>query len=361
MRVDEVVFRDDLYPRIEKNPVVVQKYAEDLSVLPPIEVNQHGEMIDGWHRWTAHRKVEAEEIAAIVTETASDAEFLELAIERNAKHGMQLSQADKQAMARQIYNVTDERERKGKKLRLSEILSVSESTIKSWLSRIDKDTKKARNQRIFDSWLACYTEAAIGKAENLTKEAISLICQEKADLPKLDKSRQSTADHADLKPPIYNIWKQQEKTAGDTEAETLYSEAVTGKAGNPAGSNQHQKQDGNSDNITISTDGRGTSLSYGLRRLHKQAPELHKRVLAGELTTNAAMIEAGFRRKTVTVVLDRESWVASILKHCTKEDRRYIAESITSQLTGATHAELNGSQSLSSSRRRSCTTKSVTP
>ena len=97
---------------------------------------------------------------------------------------------------------------------------------------------------------------------------------------------------------------------------------------------------GKSDNVTLATDGRGTSLSYGLRRLHKQAPELHKRVLAGELTTNAAMIEAGFRRKTVPVVLDRESWVASILKHCTKEDRRYIAESITSQLTGATHAEV---------------------
>ena len=45
--VASVVFRKDLYPRIDSSPVTVQKYAEDLSVLPPIEVNQHNELIDG--------------------------------------------------------------------------------------------------------------------------------------------------------------------------------------------------------------------------------------------------------------------------------------------------------------------------
>src|SRR4051812_31335148 len=85
--VERGVFWEDLYPRIEKNPATVQKYAEDLTILPPIEVNQNNELIDGWHRWTAHRKVGAKTIPAIVTKTASDAELLELAIERNATHG----------------------------------------------------------------------------------------------------------------------------------------------------------------------------------------------------------------------------------------------------------------------------------
>jgi hypothetical protein len=31
----------------ETSAVTVQKYAEDLSVLPPIEVNQHNELIGG--------------------------------------------------------------------------------------------------------------------------------------------------------------------------------------------------------------------------------------------------------------------------------------------------------------------------
>ena len=40
----------------------------------------------------------------------------------------------------------------------------------------------------------------------------------------------------------------------------------------------------------------GNSAPYAHRRLHKHRPDLHARVLVGELTANAAMIEAGFRK-----------------------------------------------------------------
>ena len=82
--VADVVFRKDLYPRIETSQRAVEQYAENLEVLPPIEVNQHNELIDGWHRWTAHRKVGAEQIRVTVTETTGESHFLELAIRRNA-------------------------------------------------------------------------------------------------------------------------------------------------------------------------------------------------------------------------------------------------------------------------------------
>ena len=139
----KVTFRKDLYPRIETNPTTVQKYAEDLEVLPPIKVNQHYALIDGWHRWTAHKKAGAEQIAVEVVETTSDQHLLELAIIANAKHGLQLSLNDKQKMARNIYHTTHEREREEKKKHLAKILSVSVRTIQSWLSRIDKDSKAA--------------------------------------------------------------------------------------------------------------------------------------------------------------------------------------------------------------------------
>ena len=128
-KLDEVVFREDLYPRLAKDPAKVQQYAEDLDVLPPIEVNQHNELIDGWHRWTAHKKVNAETIAVIVTQTTGDAHLLELAIERNAAHGLQLSREEKQAMARRIYHVTPESERTEKKRQLAKILSTIDNII----------------------------------------------------------------------------------------------------------------------------------------------------------------------------------------------------------------------------------------
>jgi hypothetical protein len=216
MKTTDVVYRDDLYPRIAKDPATVQKYAEDLSVLPPIEVNQHGELIDGWHRWTAHKKQEVVEIAAIVTVTTSDAHLLEIAIERNASHGLQLSQADKQSMARRIYHVTPDGERVEKKKHLAKILSVSSATVNSWLSRIDKDAKEERNERIYAKWLACYTQEEIAEGEGMVQPAITQILSKFPDLEILIKSTQTLATYAEegWTAPIYNVWKMQTKSAG---------------------------------------------------------------------------------------------------------------------------------------------------
>ena len=209
---DAIIFRQDLYPRIEHSPTTVQKYAEDLSVLPPIEVNQNNELIDGWHRWTAHKKAGAEEIQVTVTKTKSDGEFLELAIQRNASHGLQLSQSDKRDMARKIYHATPDRERDEKKKQLAAILSVSDRTIRDWLSRIDKDSKEARDRKIFDLWLACWGHEEIGSEVGLTSQAVGHVLKEMAELPKVSKP---AAEHTtDFDAPIYNVWKFKEKSNG---------------------------------------------------------------------------------------------------------------------------------------------------
>jgi hypothetical protein len=215
VKVSEVVFRDDLYPRIETSAVTVQKYAEDLDVLPPVVVNQHGELIDGWHRWTAHKKQGAEEIAAVVVETRGDADLLERAIESNAKHGLQLSQTDKRDMARRIYNSTPEAEREAKKTALAKILSVSSRTVREWLSRIDKDAKEARNRRIFDLWLACWTQQEIADETGIDQGDLSKLVSTFMEIGNLAKNHKAAAEHAvDFDVPIYNIWKQQNKTSG---------------------------------------------------------------------------------------------------------------------------------------------------
>jgi transposase len=173
--LDAVIFREDLYPRIEKNPATVQKYAEDLDVLPSIEVNQHNELIDGWHRWTAHRKRKAATIRVTVTHTASDGELLELAIERNSTHGLQLSQEDKRDMARRIYTATPVEKQGQKKQRLAEMLSVTLRTIQQWLSRIDKDNQEKRDATVFNLWLACYTEEQIAEKVGMSRTGVERI------------------------------------------------------------------------------------------------------------------------------------------------------------------------------------------
>ena len=56
----------------------------------------------------------------------------------------------------------------------------------------------------------------------------------------------------------------------------------------------------------------GTSKDATLRRLRKDAPVLLERVIAGELSANAAAIQAGFRKPTWTAPTEPESLAAAI-------------------------------------------------
>ena len=72
-----------------------------------------------------------------------------------------------------------------------------------------------------------------------------------------------------------------------------------------------------SDNITNNTSDRGTSATYALRRLRKNRPDLHARVLANELSPNGAMVEAGFRERTVQIPLDVTRAAMALRRHFT--------------------------------------------
>lgn len=48
----------------------------------------------------------------------------------------------------------------------------------------------------------------------------------------------------------------------------------------------------------------GTAPEAALRKLRKDRPDLHAHVLAGDLSPHAAMLEAGFRRRTATIYVD---------------------------------------------------------
>ena len=67
----------------------------------------------------------------------------------------------------------------------------------------------------------------------------------------------------------------------------------------------------------------GNTRAYALRRLRKSRPDLHQRVLAGEISPHAAMVAAGFRPKTRSVVLDPESVARIVIRNF---DSEQIAE-----------------------------------
>lgn len=118
---------------------------------------------------------------------------------------------------------------------------------------------------------------------------------------------------ADLVAALRTISQAQELLADydlDTSNETIachqaldaLDRVTQHPAGNSTGRNQHST--GTFDNIQSSSPVEaptGTSSAAALRRLRKERPDLHARVLAEELTPHRAMVEAGFRKPTITI------------------------------------------------------------
>ncbi len=59
----------------------------------------------------------------------------------------------------------------------------------------------------------------------------------------------------------------------------------------------------------------GTSATATLRRLRKNHPNIHARVIAGELSPHAGAIEAGFRHRKAQIDLDPKTAARQLRKH----------------------------------------------
>lgn len=88
------------------------------------------------------------------------------------------------------------------------------------------------------------------------------------------------------------------------EVAVKYADAIV--LGQHGGDRRSEKAKDQGDNITLIQ--RGTDKSYTLARLHRDHPELAERVEAGELSANAAAIEAGFRKKPTPLDNLKKNW-----------------------------------------------------
>lgn len=78
----------------------------------------------------------------------------------------------------------------------------------------------------------------------------------------------------------------------------------------------------------------GNRSDVALRRLRKSAPELHAEVLAGHLSAHAAMVQAGFRPRTISVRLDDPDAIARTLRrHLTTDQLAVLAAALEGDST----------------------------
>ncbi|WP_327084954.1 hypothetical protein OIE66_21545 [Nonomuraea sp. NBC_01738] len=70
-----------------------------------------------------------------------------------------------------------------------------------------------------------------------------------------------------------------------------------------------------------------------LRKLSEEAPALHTRVLAGEMSTHAAMVEAGLRTRMISVPVSRpESAAKALRKNLSKPELTQLIELLSQDL-----------------------------
>ena len=93
----DVVLRDDLDPRLgDRDDDLIAQYADIFDALPPIEINQKNELIDGWHRVRAAEHANRTEIAYVVVETEDDDDLADKMWAANLKHGVQYTRVQRQ-------------------------------------------------------------------------------------------------------------------------------------------------------------------------------------------------------------------------------------------------------------------------
>lgn len=137
------IVRVEVAPRLgDRDDGLIAQYADIFDALPPIEINQHNELIDGWHRVRAAAHVKRTEISYIVVETESEVDLSDKMWAANLKHGVQNTRIQRQ---------TQGLNRHGRGLKAKDFaqrVGVSTSSVYGWTKGLREREKQERDSEI---------------------------------------------------------------------------------------------------------------------------------------------------------------------------------------------------------------------
>jgi len=208
---ESIRFDGGLYPRVNgHDPEIVQTYARDIEQIEDagkfISINLDGILLDGRHRHLAYKK-NADgktdfDVRVNRYNISSPLESYRLAC-RLQDMGKALTNEDRISSAKHLYALGDQSQKN-----IAETLGVSQPTVAGWLSRTLKEAKEKKKELAYAMWLACHTQEEIAEKVGVSLGTLPGWEQEFLGKSESDNSRNST----NFTPPIYNVWKQQEKS-----------------------------------------------------------------------------------------------------------------------------------------------------
>ena len=123
---------------------VIAQHADIFDALPPIEINQDNELIDGWHRVRAAERIKRMENAYVVVETDGDDDLGDKMWAANLKHGVQYTRDQRQTQGLKLH---------GRGLKAKDIaqrIGVGVNTVYRWTKAHREQGKQERDQAIID-------------------------------------------------------------------------------------------------------------------------------------------------------------------------------------------------------------------
>lgn len=171
--VDEVDFVKEMYPRLKPDDAAIERYRDSLDNLPPIVVARGRILVDGFHRWQAHKREGADRVPAEDLGDLSDTEIFNESIRRNAQHGQQLSTADKRSLAGKLWQTLAHLSNAERTAEIGALLAVSERAVQGWTKDARADEKKAAQAKAWDFWLDCWEQKEIAAEIGVSEGTIS--------------------------------------------------------------------------------------------------------------------------------------------------------------------------------------------
>jgi hypothetical protein len=166
--VGDVEFVKELYPRLREDDDAIERYRVALDRLPPIVVARGRVLVDGFHRWQAHRREGVESLQAVDLGNLTDVEILKQSLVRNAAHGVQLTKQDKKRNADLLYRggTTDYDE-------IADLLSLESSTAREYCRDARRDETADQKAKAWELWLECQSDSAIADELGVGRKTVS--------------------------------------------------------------------------------------------------------------------------------------------------------------------------------------------
>ena len=185
--LDDVVLRDDLDPRLgDRDDALIAQYADIFDALPPIEINQHNELIDGWHRVRAAKHANRTEIAYVV-ETEDDDDLADKMWAANLRHGVQYTRGQRQTHGLKLH------ERGLKANVIATRVGVSASSVYNWTKELRDKEKEERDAEIARLREEGMTQQQIADEVGVRQSTVAEII-ENSKTGKIDKEPESVAE-----------------------------------------------------------------------------------------------------------------------------------------------------------------------